>query len=1149
MRIVFDIETNGLLDYSSIDYLASPFRIKATFRLWCVVTRDIDTGEVRRFVGDEIERDFIPFFHTASTVVGHNILDFDLLALKLLYPGKFEYQISYTTGVSSTINGRDVIIIDTLVLSKVLNPDRYGGHSLDEWGKRVGMEKIGWRKTAIELGLIEANAPKAAEFAVYHPKMLEYCERDTEVNVLTFHKLMEEMDDWDWADAVCLEHIVRDIVTRQSHRGFWFNKVLADANVRELDIKMEEIRAVVEPLLPPKPMGVTKLKNYMPPKIQFKKNGDVSEVMKKWCDRQGGIITSNVQRGYEFVDINGKAWKMPMDQETPIQTHEPATVKDTTHIKGWLVELGWKPTQYKERDLTCDAKKNKLSQEKFEAAVERYVEQTLASPFCKDRCDELDVSPQRLRTKLLQHSLKRPLKVYTNPTITVGMEKEIDPALLEMAEEFPHAKLVSEYLTYAHRRNSILGGGVDPDELDDPEDEFAGKGYMAAERISYDGRIPTPADSCGAGTSRFKHRLVANIPRVTSLYGKNMRGMFGVDREEGFVQLGYDFDSLEAKIEAHYVYKYPGGPEYGVSLTAQKPNDCHSVLARKITGLLGREFPRNPAKNVKYGCLPTDNTSILTPTGWVQGCDVGVGDTVLGYNSQTGKNEWTEVTATYLYEDAEVVKLGHKNWQMESTADHRWYGERLRQFGSRKTKVEKRWVPEILRTSEFVQTFNILNTAEATLNGNSILPCEAGLVAWLIADGYYKWSEKEEVTSASNGARKGITASIAQASHKFQTEVEQILDECGIKYAVDVLPSMNENTIKSYRLKSTDIREFMDRVVCCRKQKHDVDWVKWVLKLSKPAIESFLHHFWLADGDSKRNEGKGYLTIRQNYGNIADAVLVAGYLLGYNVTQRGGKKISTIRFQKERRHTTCQEFKETGRRLTQVFCLSTGLDTFVVKQGGVVTITGNCSYNAQPARVAKTVGCSLADGQIIFDAFWEQAAPLKELKERMQDYWSTTGQKKFLKGLDNRKLPIRSKGNVINTAFQSAGVICAKRAMVMHEQKLKAGGMFVDFFRDNWRAKDFCQQLIAYHDEAQLEVRRKMVTWKKFDNEVECKEWVSDDGKVWSDPVHTDKGWFRGYCRAGELATIAVREAGQYYKLNVELSAGYMLGTDWASCH
>jgi DNA polymerase I-like protein with 3'-5' exonuclease and polymerase domains len=343
----------------------------------------------------------------------------------------------------------------------------------------------------------------------------------------------------------------------------------------------------------------------------------------------------------------------------------------------------------------------------------------------------------------------------------------------------------------------------------DDDDDFNGKGFMAAERIAADHRIPTPADTCGAGTSRFKHRLVANIPRVTSLYGSIMRGMFGVDVKDGFVQLGYDFDSLEAKIEAHYVYKYEGGPEYGVSLVAEKPNDCHTVLASSISVLLGRPFPRGTAKNVKYGC----------------------------------------------------------------------------------------------------------------------------------------------------------------------------------------------------------------------------------------------------------------------------------------------------------------------------------------------------SYNAQIARVAKTVGCTLDEAEIIFNAFWKQAAPLKELKENMQTYWETTGQKKFLLGIDGRKLPIRSKGNVINTAFQSAGVICAKRAMVLHEAKLKAEGLYVDFFREDWKSKSFCQQLIAYHDEAQLEVKRDQVKWKKFEDEASCKAFKSEDGRVWSDPVHTDKGWFRGYCRAGELATISVREAGQYYKLNVELSAGYMLGSSWGTCH
>lgn len=806
MRLVWDIEATGLLDHTTIDYTASPYRLKDSYKIHCIVVKDLDSKQIHTFVGDEQIKGgpFLDLMSKATLLIAHNQISYDILAIKM-YLG-----VDYEIGEQSTFMGKPVEIFDSLVVSKVLNPDRYGGHSIEAWGERLGFPKIDWREKAIELGLIERSSPRGAEFLQYHPEMLTYCIRDVEVNEKVYYALKEEIGTWKWAGPIALEHQVRDIITRQEHRGFWFDKELAEANVRELDEKMEAIRTLVEPTLPPKPLGATKIKEYVPPKIQFKRSGEVSAVMLKWVEKHGGKLVQEVGEWFAKFPDNRKHWKLPMSQDEPIKTHEPSTIKDTTHIKGWLVELGWRPTGWKERDLTCDSKKKKLSQEKFEDACKRYVEQTLNSPFCKARCEEVGVPKHKLLEKLLKHDIKRPLKVYTNPTITVGMEKEIDPALLELADKFPHAKLVSEYLTYSHRRNSILGGGTDIDDwLDDDDNEWSGKGFLSADRIHEDHRIPTPADTCGAGTSRFLHRLCANIPRVTSLYGKPMRSMFKVDKAAGFLQTAYDFDSLEAKIEAHYVYKYPGGPEYGVSLTAEKPNDCHSVLARKITGILGREFPRSTAKNVKYGC----------------------------------------------------------------------------------------------------------------------------------------------------------------------------------------------------------------------------------------------------------------------------------------------------------------------------------------------------SYNAQPARVAKTVGCDLETGQIIFDAFWEQAAPLKALKENMQKYWETTGQKKFLLGLDGRKLPIRSKGNVINTAFQSAGVICAKRAMVMHEQMLKKEGMWVDFFRDDWKNKEFCQQLIAYHDEAQLEVKRSLVSWKKFDSEEECKAWKDPSGKVWSDPVHNDKGWFRGYCRAGELATIAVQEAGRYYKLNVELSAGYMLGDSWATCH
>lgn len=808
MRLCWDIEATNLLNSDSIDYTTSPYKLKDDFEIHSVVLIDVDTDKEYEFVQDDVykyAKEFI--LDSATELIAHNSISYDHTALKAALGMNFEIGVfggvkhdKFYDTLMDSVCGKPITITDTLVMSKTLNPDRVA-HSIDYFGKLHGEHKIDWRAKAIEIGLIEHNAPKGAEFRVYHPEMLIYNKQDVRSNIKTWKFLLKEWGDWNWKDAYELEKAVAEVITRQEHRGFSFNKQLAEENVRELDILMEGIREIVEPVLPPKPMTKGKLKDYEPPKKQFKQNGELAAITLKFVEKHGGKIEQD-EGGY-YTDLYGQTLALPLT--APLLTHEPATVKDTTYIKGWLVkDMQWSPSMYKERDLTVDSKKKKLSREKFIETVDRYVEQTLSSPFCRDRCDELEVSPQRLREKLLKHDHeKRPLKVYTNPTLTVGMEKDIDPNLLLIADKFPHAKLVSEYLTYSHRRNSILGGGVDPDD----DEEEAEKGFLSAARIDIDGRIQTPADTCGAGTSRFKHRLVANIPRVTSLYGKKMRAMFGVS--EGFLQMGYDFDSLEAKIESHYVYKYAGGPEYGVSLTAEKPFDCHSMLAASISELLGRPFPRGTAKNVKYGC----------------------------------------------------------------------------------------------------------------------------------------------------------------------------------------------------------------------------------------------------------------------------------------------------------------------------------------------------SYNAQVKRVAKTVGCTLAEAQIIFDAFWTQAYPLLVLKENMQKYWETTGGKKFLIGIDGRKLPIRSKGNVINTAFQSAGVISAKRAMVLHDRMLKAEGLSVDFFLDDWRSMDFCQQLIAYHDEAQNEVRRSAVKFKKFDSEDEAKVFKDPDGKVWSDVIHNDKGFFRAYNRAGELATIAVKQAGEYYRLNVELTAGYIIGTDWASCH
>ena len=788
MRIVLDIEASNLLNSDSIDYKASPYKLKDTFKIWCIVAKDIDTKEIFVFRQEEILTTFVEFYKKATTVITHNGINYDMLVIKL-FTG-----INYTV-MPDTIDSKQVEIIDTMILSKCLNPDRLGGHSLDSWGKRIGSFKIHYRKRLIELGIMTGQEPSGFEFSFFHEEMIDYCKQDVEVTEKAYFKLLEEKGNWPWEEAISLEKSVAEIITRQEHRGFNFDSNLAIESVKDLDEKIEAIKAEVEPILPPKNLSKTAANAYTPPKIQFKKDGSYSSHLINFVKKHSGELLEDKK-----AILFGIEYSLPLESVSLVTT-EPATLKDTTHIKEWLVrDFGWEPMQYKERDLSVNQKKQKLSMVEYVKVVEKYVEQTLASAFCNDRVDHIGCTNGTLLKTLLKKDISKPVKVLTNPTFTIGQDKEICPNLAKLESRFPHTRKIIEFLTYSHRRNSILGGGFDPDE-DSEEPE---KGFLA--NIREDGRIPTPAGTCDAGTSRFKHRLVCNIPRATSLYGDKMRAMFCCGEDQ--YQLAYDFDSLEAKIESHYVHKYEGGPEYGESLTAEKPNDCHTVLAKYITSIIDKEFPRGTAKSVKYGC----------------------------------------------------------------------------------------------------------------------------------------------------------------------------------------------------------------------------------------------------------------------------------------------------------------------------------------------------SYNAQPKRVSKIVGCDMKTAQVIFDAFWDKASPLKELKENMQKYWETTGQKKFLLGLDKRKLPVRSKGNVINTAFQSAGVICAKRAMVLHDRKLREHKLIVDFFTEDWKSIPFCQQMIAYHDEAQLELSKSLVKFKVFKTEEEAKAFRANN-LDWSEVAHTDKCWYSAYSLPGVLATQAVKEAGEYYKLNVELTAGYIIHKNWFGCH
>ena len=91
-------------------------------------------------------------------------------------------------------------------------------------------------------------------------------------------------------------------------------------------------------------------------------------------------------------------------------------------------------------------------------------------------------------------------------------------------------------------------------------------------------------------------------------------------------------------------------------------------------------------------------------------------------------------------------------------------------------------------------------------------------------------------------------------------------------------------------------------------------------------------------------------------------------------------------------------------------------------------------------------------------------------------------------------------------------------------------------------------------DEAQIEVTKDLVRFKRFETQEECDAFrqaqSEEQGLIWSEAHKSPKGgFFVAYYKPGQLIVEAVAEVTDYYKLKVPLSADYVVGRSWKDTH
>lgn len=240
--------------------------------------------------------------------------------------------------------------------------------------------------------------------------------------------------------------------------------------------------------------------------------------------------------------------------------------------------------------------------------------------------------------------------------------------------------------------------------------------------------------------------------------------------------------------------------------------------------------------------------------------------------------------------------------------------------------------------------------------------------------------------------------------------------------------------------------------------------------------------------------------------------------------------------------------------------------TLVTRNGGK-GVTYGIMYGAQAAKIAAMLHISLDKAQAVIDAFWDSNFGLKGRKEWLENFWEATG-KRYIPGLDGRKIWTRSKHSLLNAFQQNGGAsLFDLVGILLHWELIKRG----------WYDDDV-RRLIYYHDEYQLQVPKKYLKKWEFDTLEEAtafvKEWEAKgrvfDGHEWRKAVKDENGdkvkdaegntVYEGifgedgkihiqYCPVGEMVVRCVEKAARIMGSPVHITGAYLTGANWAQCH
>jgi DNA polymerase I-like protein with 3'-5' exonuclease and polymerase domains len=274
--------------------------------MWILHAVDLKTGEMKEYLeGDLGWQDLLS---NAKHVIGHNVIGFDLQALKKL----FDFDLK-----------SDCQITDTMILSLVLNYRRFGddGHSLEAWGKFLKQPK-----------------QEHEDWTQFSEEMRTRCRSDVQLNIKVYEIVRKELVALStkapqiihYLDA---EHYTAEWCAQAEREGWPFDMEKASILQPKLEASVQLAYEALSAKLGTKTVAIDK------------KNGEVLPKKPKWT--KDGFYDAHTCRWFDIEPPSGFEGeeRMVLGPYSRIK-FEPLSLDSVTDVKIFLNRNGWKPTQW-----------------------------------------------------------------------------------------------------------------------------------------------------------------------------------------------------------------------------------------------------------------------------------------------------------------------------------------------------------------------------------------------------------------------------------------------------------------------------------------------------------------------------------------------------------------------------------------------------------------------------------------------------------------------------------------------------------------------------------------------------------------------------------------------------------------------------------